>query len=272
MNISEDELEQRLRTLFADERLDLPPPPDAGTVIVAGARRRRRRRHVVQAVAGVAAAVVAVSGGLTMVRLHTEDGTAVMSADGTESSVKPPENLTQGRPPEPSTPGPTSTHDIRGSQPAGSPPSKTPQSSDPSPSRLPPVVTGPRLDVDGFGTVKLGMSDQQIAAQGVTLSNPNPVATCTVYNATGGGVPAPATIVVSKSAGLLVITPDQAVHTAEGIGNGATRQQVLAAYPGAKEQPGAITAPAATAEFEFLLEDSVVTHTSLSVVNADCAG
>ncbi|MEV4051300.1 hypothetical protein AB0J55_08925 [Amycolatopsis sp. NPDC049688] len=272
MNISEDELEQRLRALFADERLDLPPPPDAGTVIVAGARRRRRRRHTVQAVAAVAVAVVAVSGGLTMIRLHTEDGTAVMSADGTESSVKPPENLTQGRPPEPSTPGPTSTHDIQVSQTPGSPPSKTPQPSAPSPSKLPPVVTGPQLDVDGFGTLKLGMSDAQIAAQGVTLSNANPVAACTVYNASGGGVPAPATIVVSKSAGLLAITPEQAVHTAEGIGTGATKEQVLAAYPGAKEQPGLIVAPAATFEFQFSFDDSVVAHMTLSVVNANCAG
>ncbi|WIY04283.1 hypothetical protein QRX60_10715 [Amycolatopsis mongoliensis] len=273
MNISEDELEQRLRRLFADERLDLPPPPNAGTTIVAGARRRRRRRQGVLAVTGVAAAVVAVSGGLTMVRLHAEDGTAVMSADGSSLSVKPPENLTAGRQPESSVPGPTSTQDIEVSAPPASPTSRAsrPPSAQP-PSKVSPVLSGPLLDPDGFGTIKLGMSEAQIAAQGVTLGDAQTGASCTVYSAQGSGVPASASVVISKAAGLVVVTPDAVAHTAEGVGGGSTKAQVLAAYPAAKDEPGGVVAPVGAAAFHFRLAADRVVQTSLMSANQDCAG
>ncbi|WP_086839499.1 hypothetical protein [Amycolatopsis kentuckyensis] len=273
MNISEDELEQRLRALFADERLDLPPPPDAGTVIVTGARRRRRRRHAVQAVAGVAAAVVAVASGLTMFRIHTEGGTAAMSADGTAASIKPPENLTPGRPPEPSTPGPTGTQSIQASAPPGTPtPTRRPPSSA-TPSTLADVVTGPLLAADGFGKLKLGMSEADVTAQAVTLSDPQAGASCTVYKAQGSGLPVAASVVISKAAGLVVVTPDVAAHTAEGIGAGATKPQILAAYPAAKEEAGDVVAPAgAAAEYRFRLGETGVVQTSLSSLTQDCAG
>jgi hypothetical protein len=274
LNISEDELEQRLRALFADERLDLPPPPDAGTVIVAGARRRRRRRHTVQAVAGVAAAVVTVAGGLTMLRLHTEDGTALMSPGGTGLSVKPPENHTQGRTPAPSTSEPTSTRSIQASEPPGASTSPRPRpSSSQAPSSLPVVTSGPLLAADGFGKLKLGMSEADLAAQAVTLSDAQAGASCTVYKAQGSGVPTAASVVISKVAGLVVVTPDVAVHTAEGIGTGSTKDQVLAAYPAATEESGGVVAPAGpAAEYHFRLGDTGVVQTSLMSVTQDCAG
>jgi hypothetical protein len=274
LNISEDELEQRLRALFADERLDLPPPPDAGTVIVAGARRRRRRRQGVLTAVGVAAAVVVVAGGLTMVRLHTEEGTAVMSADGSAISVKPPENLTPGRQPQPSIAAPTSTQDIEASSPPGSAPSRTVQPpSAQSPSKLAPVSTGPLLASDGFGNLKLGMSEAQVNAQGVALSDAQAGGNCTTYTVQGSGVPAAATVVISKAVGLTVVTPEQTAHTIEGVGAGSSKEQVLAAYPDAKDEPGGIAAPAlTTSEYHFRLDGSGVTQTSLMSLNQDCAG
>jgi hypothetical protein len=273
LNISEEELEQRLRAMFADERLDLPPPPDAGTVIVAGARRRRRRYRSMQTVAGVAAAVVALAGGLTVFRLHTEGGTALMTADGTEISIKPPENLTAGRAPQPSTPGPTSTQSIQVSSPPGSPSTKPPQPlSSHQPTTLPPVSSGPLLAADGFGNLKLGMSEAEVTAQ-VTLGEPQAGASCTVYKAQGSGIPASASVVISKAAGLVVVTPDVAAHTAEGIGAGSTKEQVLAAYPAAKDEPGGVVAPVtAAAEYHFTLDGTGVVRTSLMSVNQDCAG
>lgn len=274
MNISEDELEQRLRAMFADERLDLPPPPDAGSVIVAGARRRRRRRHTVQAVAGVAAGVVAIAGGLTVFRLHTEDSTAVMSADGSVISVKPPENLTPGRQPEPSTPGPTSTQDIQVSPP---PPVSTSKPGRPRPSEqpstLPRVTDGPLLAADGFGRLKLGMSEAEVTAQAVTLSETQAGGACSVYTVEGSGVPASATVVISKAVGLTVVTPAQVAHTAEGIGGGSTKEDILAAYPAAQEESGGVAAPTgAAAEYHFRLGDTGVVETSLMSLNQDCAG
>ncbi|WP_410607395.1 hypothetical protein [Amycolatopsis sp. lyj-109] len=274
MNISEDELEQRLRALFADERLDLPPPPDAGTVIVTGARRRRRRRHVVQAVAGVAAAAVVVAGGLNVFRLHTEDGTAAMSPPGTGAGVKPPENLTAGRSPEPSSPGPTGTQSIQVSAPPGAATSRTPRPpASPRPSTLPAVTSGPLLAADGFGRLKLGMSEADVIAQTVTLSDAQAGAGCTVYKAQGSGVPAAASVVISKAAGLVVVTPDVAAHTAEGIGAGSTKDQILATYPAAKDEASDVVAPAGgAAEYRFRLGETGVVQTSLTSVTQDCAG
>jgi hypothetical protein len=57
------ELDDRLRELFADERLDLPAPPDAADAIVAGARRRRRTRT---AVAASFSLTVLVAGGVAV--------------------------------------------------------------------------------------------------------------------------------------------------------------------------------------------------------------
>ncbi|MCR6486301.1 hypothetical protein M8542_26085 [Amycolatopsis sp. OK19-0408] len=272
MNISEEELEQRLRALFADERLDLPPPANAAPGIVAGARRRRRRRRTVQVVAGVAVAVVAVSGGLTMLRLHTEDGTAVMTADGGEISVKPPENLTPGRQPQPSTPGPTSTHDIQVSSTPGTPAQTAPDAPPPvSGTKLPGTDTA-LLRPDGFGKLKLGMSEADLTAQAVTLTNAQTVANCTTYEAQAGGLPASASVVISKAAGLIVINPDVAPQTAEGIGAGATKDQVLEAYPAAKEEPGGVVAPVSdVAAYHFRLDGTSVVGTSLASVNQDCA-
>ncbi|WP_447005066.1 hypothetical protein ACRAKI_00465 [Saccharothrix isguenensis] len=54
------ELDDRLRELFADDRLDLPAPPDTAEAIVAGARRRRRTRT---AVAAAFSLTVLVAGG-----------------------------------------------------------------------------------------------------------------------------------------------------------------------------------------------------------------
>lgn len=59
------ELDDRLRELFADGRLDLPAHPDAAEAIVTGARRRRRTRTAVAAAFSLTVLVtigVAVSG------------------------------------------------------------------------------------------------------------------------------------------------------------------------------------------------------------------
>jgi hypothetical protein len=57
------ELDDRLRELFADERLDVRAPPDAADEIMAGARRRRRTRT---AVAASFSLTVLVAGGVAV--------------------------------------------------------------------------------------------------------------------------------------------------------------------------------------------------------------
>jgi hypothetical protein len=135
------------------------------------------------------------------------------------------------------------------------------------------VTSGPLLAADGFGKLKLGMSEAEVTAQAVTLGEPQAGASCTVYQASGRGIPVSASVVISKAAGLVVVTPEVAAHTAEGIGAGSTKEQVLAAYPAAKDEQGGVVAPVtAAAEYHFTLDDTGVVRTSLMSVNQDCAG
>ncbi|NUT99715.1 MAG: hypothetical protein HOY78_47660 [Saccharothrix sp.] len=71
------ELDERLRELFSDERLDLPARDDAVPRIVGGARRRRRTRAAATGALVVAAVVggVVVSQALTT-RVTSEPGTS----------------------------------------------------------------------------------------------------------------------------------------------------------------------------------------------------
>ncbi|MBB5958807.1 hypothetical protein FHS29_005416 [Saccharothrix tamanrassetensis] len=76
------ELDERLRELFQDDRLDLPVRPGAEHVIVVGARRRRRARV---AVAGALAGVVVLGGAFGAAGLRDLGGTTVGAPPGVET-------------------------------------------------------------------------------------------------------------------------------------------------------------------------------------------
>ena len=275
MNISEDKLEQRLRALFADERLDLPPPADAGSAIVAGAQRLRRRRHSMAVTSGVVAAAVIVSGGLAVFKIQSQDNAAVMSAGPPELSVKPPDNLTPGIPPQVSSPTTPSTQQTQA--PASGTDTRTQKTTTHASTttpQAPPVTTGPLLAADGFGQLKLGMTEADAAAQGITFTNKQPFGACELFDAQGNGVPGAASVAISAAHGLVMVNPAEAAHTPEGIGAGSSKSQVLAAYPGASNEPGMLIAPARSiSEYHFALDGKgIVTATLLYSTNQDCAG
>jgi hypothetical protein len=136
------------------------------------------------------------------------------------------------------------------------------------------VTTGPLLDSDGIGPLRLRMTESDVTAQGVTLTDaPKKSAGCTYYVAQGGGLPATANVAFSATKGLALVSPTAAVHTQEGIGSGSTKDDVFAVYAGAALEPGGIVAPArGAAEYHFTLNGAgSVAATSLSSVDTDCA-
>ncbi len=274
MNISEEKLEQQLRALFADERLDLPPPLDATKSIVEGAQRRRRRRRSMAATTSVVAAALVVSGGLAVFKIQSQESVAVMSGGPPELSVRPPDNLTPGasQPPVGSAPANTGQLDSQPPTSGIKPPKST---AHPSTAEKSPVTTGPLLAADGFGTLKLGMTEAEVAAQGVTLTSKQSGATCNLYDVTGGGLPAAASVAISAANGLVIVTPAAAAHTPEGIGAGSTRDDIVAAYPGATDGAGSsVVAPARSiSEYHFTLDaKGVVNQTALYSTSQDCVG
>lgn len=274
MNISEEKLEQRLRALFADERLDLPPPLDATKAIVEGAQRRRRRRRSMMTTTSVAAAVLVVSGGLAVFKIQSQDSAAVMSGGPPELSVRPQDNMTPGVSQPPAGSAPTSTGRIDPPPPsADAKPSKT--SSQPTTKVRRPVTSGPLLAADAFGVLKLGMTEADVTAQGVTLTNKQAISSgCDLYDVSGGGVPATASLAISAANGLVIVTPASVAHTPEGIGAGSTKDDILAVYPGATDGTGGVVAPAqSVSEYHFKLDArGVVDKTSLYSTNQDCVG
>ena len=272
MNVSEEEVEQRLRALFADERLDLPPPADATRTIVAGARRVRRRRRAVAVTSGVAAAALVVAGGLVGFKVHSQSDTAALTP-GSELNVQ------TSQPPTPpattATPAPA-TSTLADSVPADSSRKEVPQSTPRTSTKPPvkPVTSGPLLTADGFGSLKLGMTESDVSAQGVALKSAKQwSAACTSYDAQGGGLPALAAISFSESSGgLMIVSPMSAAHTPERVGVGSTMDDVYAAYSGATPGSDGIVAPAGgIGEYHFKLNDAGnVSAVALYNTNQDC--
>ncbi|MDT8910333.1 hypothetical protein [Amycolatopsis sp. PS_44_ISF1] len=274
MNESEDELEQRLRALFADERLGVEPTADAGPAIVAGARRRRRRQRALMASTGAVCALGLVMGGLTVFHLRAQDGTSEIAASRLTVD-EPPVSVPESRPStqvaaEPPSPAESPSDEIHASTPARPPTrSGTPASAAP-PTK---VTTGSLLTSDGLGGLKLGMTETQLADRGITLTNAKPSANCTYYDVQGAGVPA-AVALVSPSSGVVAVKPDGIAHTPEGVGSGSSKDDVLARYPGTSTQSGGLVSPAGTdGSYHFTLsDDGAVASIDLHSTTQDCAG
>ncbi|MEV6897949.1 hypothetical protein [Amycolatopsis sp. NPDC051372] len=276
MNVSDDELEQRLRTLFSDDRLGVAPPADAAPAIMAGARRRRQRRKVLMSASGAVCALALVSGGLVVFKFQATTG----AADFTASRLTVPN--VSGPPPVAPV--------ISASPPAAEDPPVAPpvapshlSSAPPKRHSPPPAVTrgdapdkvtkGPLLTADGLGVLKLGMTEEQLAESGLTLTQVKESAGCTYYDVAGAGVLA-ATAVVSPDAGVVVVKPDGAAHTPEGVGEGSAKEDVTAAYPGTSQASDELVAPTGDeGAYHFTLaDDGSVSSLDVRSVNQTCAG
>lgn len=279
---SHDELDSELRRLFADDRLGVQPAADARQAIVAGAQRVRRRRAVLTSATGVTLAVMMVGGAVTVDSLHARHQlvdvasgplqttssdsahpTALAStAPGTPDDPSAQFTVVAPAPPVPTQSAPSKRNDL--------PPSKAPQTA----GRV-AAASGPELGADGYGNLKLGMTAEQAAAQGVTLTKTGGTDTCASFDITGSGVPSTASVAISADNGLVVIAPDAPVHTPEGIGQGSTEDDVFVAYPGASDDPvTGLSAPAGdTSTYSFSVNDSrQVENVNLTSDNQDCAG
>jgi hypothetical protein len=275
LNESEDELEQQLRALFADERLGVEPTAGAGPAIVAGARRRRQRQRVMMASTGAVCALGIVAGGLTAFRLHSQGNTAQMTASQLTVSDAP---ISAPAPESPSS-RPTVDVPLPAEPPSAEMHASTevrppPRHGASTPADAPAKITsGSLLTADGLGGLKLGMTETQLAGQGITLTNAKQTANCTYYDVQGAGVPA-ATALVSPSSGVVLVKPDGAAHTPEGVGSGSSKDDVLASYPGTSAQPGGLVAPVGgDGSYLFTLSaDGAVASVDLRSTNQDCAG
>lgn len=276
MNMSEDDVEQKLRDLFSDERLDVQSTLNPET-IVAGAQRRRRRRQLMQTTTGMATAVVILGGGLAVFSIHDKDNGAVISAGQltlgpSASSHAQPGPESQAAPSLSPAPQSSQVSDAPSSTTSGGtekPQKSTTSAKPPSPGK---VTTGALLTANGFGKLRLGMSAEEAEAAGVTLEKDSATENCAWYKVDS---PALATVVVSQDSGVEQINPAGPAHTPEGIGKGATESDIMAAYPGAtKDTDYLFTAPAGPVGVYRIYVDStgLVDTVHLANANLSCSG
>lgn len=236
---NEDELDEGLRRLFADDRLAIQPTPDAHRFIVAGAKRVRRRRDIALVGGGSLAAVLVLVGGMLVASPRFE-GDQQAAAPHLTTSSPPAEEATS-----PSIPSPTKEKASQASPVPDSPDTSGQTRSNKEPTKQTsreeteaaepetletPMAAGYPLGPDGYGKLKLGMSFEQARETGM-LADPDapPPQGCTGYQL-AEGQDFVYEVTISERDGLSVITATGA-RTPEGIGVGSSAEEVETAYP-----------------------------------------
>jgi hypothetical protein len=278
----DDELDAELRRLFGDERLDMRPKSDAPQAIVAGVQRIRRRRRAVRTAAGsVAVAALLVAGGLTFGPFRAQNGVAALPTNALATGASTP----AGSGPSASAPStaPTSTVDVVppiptanlpgvGTETPPKKPTKSPTSSPRSSTNF--VSAGPELRADGFGKLKLGMTETEASAQGIRLQKISDSGQCVFYGISGNGVPASGSVAISNTYGLVIIEPSTPAHTPEGVGKGSSKDDVLRKYAETVSNAAATSAsagPESTYRFDVDTAN-MVQAVALYSVKQDCTG
>jgi hypothetical protein len=267
------DLDDELRQLFTSGQMDVAVRPGAVESIVAGASRVRRRRIAAATAGGALAVVAAVVASLAL---------AGGDRDAMPPTIRNPTigNLTSSAPSSTQTTTSTSRIDSPTTQtdiPNATGSQNTSQNTGNSDSSVtePPgpghLVVGPT----GYGGIRLGMTLQEAQATGL-LGDP-------IYDAEGGCLGYSLRVDTPHGSAYISDTV-QAIYTTgtqtpEGIGQGATFEQLKAVYPELGGQTVApdghilVAAPGnPNGQYRFWFNAGLVTAVSLQFVNQECWG
>jgi hypothetical protein len=258
----DDELDDELRRLFRDERLDVPPSEGAESAILAGARRVRRRRTALAATGGALTVVVLIGAGLFFGGLRSGNTQTAapavqpaLSDSGSAPAATPlPLNPPLGSPP---------TEITTGSESQSSSPLSTERT---TASRVTSTTTSPRVDnslpvsgpvlgPSGYSKLQLGMTFDDAKATGLLAGASTAPTGCTDYTLSEGtaGV---RKVTISGTNGIVSFEAAGA-HTPERIKVGSTKDQLEAAYPSlAKGGSGYTTSTGAGGTYVFALDSN----------------
>jgi hypothetical protein len=246
------DLEDELKRLFRDERLDVRVAADADKTIVAGARRVRRRRIALVTAAGVLSLLAVGAGTMVLTRGPSSSDSATPPTSLPITTSDSPTIISST--PAPSPTGIPTLSQVKPGEPSVS--SRTTSSSSPVPRTAATVapIAATVLGPTGYGPLRLGMTDAELQATGqVTSSLPSqkPVGSCTTYAINGH---TGSRLEVSAKRGLVIIDPGPKIHTPEGIAEGATQAEVKAKYPDydSQKSPAIVRVPGNSAAWYYL--------------------
>ncbi|KJK47591.1 hypothetical protein UK23_20025 [Lentzea aerocolonigenes] len=268
----DDDLDDELRRLFSDDRLDVHATPDATDAVLRGADRRRRRRSAVS----TAFAVVTLVGagvGLTQLRSsgdHTADELLPTSVASTSST--PPSTSTVYSTSVVTVPAPPS-NPSSGNPGTGNPnpgTSTKPRTTTPLP---PPPPSEQPSKVDGLA---LGMTEADALKTGSLVepgSAADPQGKCTAYATKS--VPDPNAAIISPARGIVWLTLPSYAKTSKGVTVGTSVADVKAAYPTATQSGSGLRVEmAATPKWSYIFETdgAAVTAVRMRLNSSDCPG
>ncbi|MGH3876108.1 MAG: hypothetical protein ACRDSK_03630 [Actinophytocola sp.] len=212
-------VDDELRRLFHDDRLDVAVRPDAEQLIVAGARRVRRRRFATATAGAVAVAVVLVGGGIALAGTGAQE-----SLPPAVSTTTPPPTISDA--PVTTTEPPAVRKKSANTAKTPPPATEAGEKSETTSSKPPPAYSLDTILPRNFGPLWLEMSEQKALATGLLGAVEGTDGKCTRYTGTFGGH-----VLVSANLGIVRIGVTAPVATPEGIHISSTVGDVRTAYP-----------------------------------------
>ncbi|MFD9705179.1 hypothetical protein [Lentzea sp. NPDC059081] len=231
-----DDIDDELRRLFSDDRLDVHVTPDATGSVVAGAHRRRRRRI---AIAGTFALVALIGAGVGLSQLRP---LALDSAGGvlpTTTSTAPPLVSTY-----------TQTVVVTVTPPEG-------------------TEGAPGV----FGKLALGMSEENALKTGSLTTPGEAIGSCKPYATVSNSDPA--AVLISQARGIVRIKLPSTARTSKNVGTGSKVAELKSAYPAAAVNGSELVVQmTATPRWVYVFENdgTVVTAVRMRLADNDCQG
>ncbi|XVS64577.1 hypothetical protein ACQPYE_00500 [Actinosynnema sp. CA-299493] len=237
-------IEEELGRLLKDDRLDVAARPGATEVVVAGARRVRHRRTAV--VGAVTAVALVVSGW----------GVSALGGSLSLPPVDPAVLRTT-----------TTTTTSTGGVIAAPPPHTVVETATVS------VTKERALPNVGYGAVKFGMTEQEVAATGLVTAAPGGECAAFTWASDPGVANA---VLVARGRGVVQIKLPAGGKTSTGVGVGSALEQVKAKYPAGESTRGGasydVLMPGDVAwKYVFALDAERVVGIRMQRLTADCA-
>ncbi|SDH44693.1 hypothetical protein SAMN05216553_12271 [Lentzea fradiae] len=261
-----DDIDDELRKLFNDDRLDVHVTPDATSSVVRGAQRRRRRRA---AATGTFAVVAVIGAGIGLTQLRP------LALDSADDLLPTSSSTASTTPPPPSVSTYTQTVTVTVDPPVGGVPNTAQNGTTaPNTTKSSSTSTTKESAPGVFGRLALGMSEEDALKTGSLGTAGTPTeAGCKPYSSVSNADPS--TVLISSAKGIVRIKLPDTARTSKNIGTGSKVTDLKNAYPSAAVNGSELVVQmTATPAWVYVFENdgTAVTSVRMRLADNDCPG